>query len=89
MDTDIHDKFTVKLNIAIVCAFILVVCVYFCCCIAPIIIQMCSEESNVQEEQSEDEIEMEQMGRENNPNNTSNPIRNEQSHVEFCIQNIL
>lgn len=89
MDVDIHSKFTLKLNIAIVCAIISVICFYGCCCIAPIIIRMCSEESNIKEHQSEVEIEMKELGRENNPDNASNPIRNEQSHVQYCIENIL
>ena len=89
MDVDTDSKFMLKLNFAIVCAIISVICFYGCCCIAPIIIRMCSEESNIQEHQSENEIEMEQLGRENNPDDTSNPIRNEQSHVQYCIENIL
>ena len=89
MDEDIHNKFALKLYIAIVCAIISLLCFYGCYCVAPTIIRMCSEESNVQEHQSRDEIEMEQLGRENNPDDTSNTIRNEQPHIQFCIENVL
>ena len=80
MDVATDNKLTLKLNIAIVC-MVLILCFYVCCWMAPIILRLCSKESNVQEHQSEDEIEMEELGRENNPDDTSNPITNEQSPV--------
>ena len=73
----------------IFCGIISVLCFYACCCMAPMIIRACTEGSNVQENQPEDEIEMEHLGRENNPNNTSYSIRNQLSHADFGIENML
>ena len=88
MDMDIHDKLTFESNIAMLCATILVLCIIICCWMTPIIIRRCSERSNVQEHRPEDEVEMEQLGRENNLNDSSYPLENEPIQIQLNGENI-
>ena len=88
MDMNIHSKLTFESNIAMLCATILAICIIACCWMTPIIIRRCSERSNVEEHQPEDEVEMEQLGRENNLSDNSHPPENEQIQIQLNGENI-
>ena len=83
IDMDIHNKLSFESNAAIVCAIVyLALFIINCCWIVPIIARRCSERSEVQEHQPEHEVEMQQLGREINPNDISHPLENEQFHIQ-------
>ena len=68
MDMDIHNKLTIKSNIAMFGSIILVIFIIVCCWMAPVIAHWCNERTNGQGNEPENAIEMEQLGRENNVN---------------------
>ena len=69
---DAHNKLTFESIVGIVCAIVYAaVCIISCFWIFPIIIRSCRESSDVQEHQPEHEVEMEQLCREINPNDSS------------------
>ena len=88
MDMNVHNKFTFESNIALLCATILALCVIACCWMSPIIIRRCRERSNVQEHQPEDEVEMQQLGTENNPYGSIYPLENQQIQIQLNGENI-
>ena len=75
---DLQNKYSFESNIAMLCAIILVIFVLVCCRIIPIIRGRWNERSNIQEIQIEEAIQMEQLGGEHNPGETSCPFENEQ-----------
>ena len=68
MDMDIHNKLILRSNIAMFASIILVILIIVCCWMGPVIAHWCSERPNGQENRPENEVEMEQLGRENNVN---------------------
>ena len=53
MDMDLHNKLTIKSNVAMFGSTILVIFIIVCCWIAPVIVHWCNERQNGQENQPE------------------------------------
>ena len=87
MDMDKHEKLAFESNIAMFCAVILVMCIILCCWIVPILCQKRTNRANDPQPQNEEAIEMEEVNRERNRENTSFENEIQQSNRDTNQEN--
>ena len=81
VDMDIRILFVAKLAMA--CTVILLPCLITLCCMIPLLRRICFDRSNGREPQNEEEVEMGDINREPNWENSSNENELEQLNGEI------